>query len=171
MTQKEVPRIGEDQAGRGHRYEEQDEEVWSEVLEDSRAVNRKNREADRQPGTSRVLRVLTGNAVSTQELIGNVSRETVIKNKKEMLGIKNAERKTKTWQTEHSQESVSLQVQEKLSKLRQKRNKQNPPKNSTNNDKRKKQENVQEFGAFSKDVPHGGWNMEEQSRQEGDLEE
>lgn len=110
MTQKEVPRIEEDQAGRDHGYEEQDEEVWSEVLEDSRAVDRKNHEADRQPGTSRLLCVLTGNAVSMQELIGNVSRETVIKNKKEMLEIKNAEgkkkveRKTKTRQTEHSQD-------------------------------------------------------------------
>lgn len=93
MTQKEAPRIEEDQAGRDHGYEEQDEEVWSEALEDSRAVARKNHEADRQPGTSCVLRVLTGNAVSTQELIGNVSRETVIKNKKEMLEIKNAEKK------------------------------------------------------------------------------
>lgn len=104
MIQKEVPRIEEDQAGRDHGYEEQDEEVWSEVLEDSRAVDKKNHEADRQPGTSRVLWVLTGNAASMQKLIGNVSRETVIKNKKEMLETKNAEGKTKTRQTEHSQD-------------------------------------------------------------------
>jgi hypothetical protein len=61
-------------------------------------------EAGRQPETSPVW-VLTGNAVSTQEQIGTVSREILRKSQKEMLEIKNVERKTKTRQTEHSQEA------------------------------------------------------------------
>lgn len=45
-------------------------------------------EAGRQPETSPVW-VLTGNAVSTQEQIGTVSREILRKSQKEMLEIKN----------------------------------------------------------------------------------
>lgn len=101
VTQQEVLRTEGDQAGGDHGYRKQGEKVWPEVQEET-AERWTGTPRGRQPETSPALR--TGNVVSTQEQIGAMNRETLRKSQKEMPEIKNAERKTKTRQTEHSQE-------------------------------------------------------------------